>query len=333
MIIPVFNCEKYLLDCIKSIINQSYPYFEAIFIDDGSTDDSLKILNEWLKNDERIKVVSQKNSGVSCARNVGIDKAKFEYILFIDSDDVLNDKALEYYNFLINNHSGFDMIQTKLLRFENPNSEELLEINFQDKLNDVNIKNSIVKLIIADTTFIENTIFPGPVCKIYKKDILNKYNIRFVDNYFMYEDGIFNLEYLIRCSKAYSSNNVTYYYRYNANSITNRYNPNYMEQRLQMIEYMKKIIVSNNIEICYFHLFIYQSIIDIMSFSIFSRKSNLSIKEKKSIFIDLHNNIEINKYLNFSFINMMPIKKQVILQLYKYKLFCALYFTYRIFKK
>ena len=240
LIIPVYNCEKYLLQCIDSIMNQSYNKFEAIFIDDGSNDGSLKILKDYSKKDKRIKVFSQKNSGVSCARNVGIDNAKYEYILFVDSDDILNEKALEYYNFLINTHSEFDMIQTKLLRFETQLPSRLFEINFESILGNVNIKKSITKLIIANTTIKENTIFPGPVCKIYKKGILDNYNIRFVSDYFMYEDGIFNLEYLTKCKKVYSSENITYYYRNTPKSITNRYNPSYMEQRLKMIEYMKK---------------------------------------------------------------------------------------------
>ena len=89
IIVPVYNVEKYLKECLDSLINQTLEDIEIICINDGSTDNSLAILEEYQKKDSRIKVFSQKNQGVSAARNLGIEKATGEYLTFLDSDDRL----------------------------------------------------------------------------------------------------------------------------------------------------------------------------------------------------------------------------------------------------
>jgi len=90
IVIPVFNSEKYLRKCLESVLRQTYSNFEAIIIDDGSTDSSPKILDEFAKNDSRIQVYHIENQGVTKARKVGISLTKGDYIIFIDSDDTVN---------------------------------------------------------------------------------------------------------------------------------------------------------------------------------------------------------------------------------------------------
>lgn len=95
IIIPVYNVESYLEACLKSVINQSFSDWEAICVDDGSTDDSFSIMEKYVHIDERIKVIRQANGGLSSARNTGMAAAKGDYILFLDSDDWLESNALE----------------------------------------------------------------------------------------------------------------------------------------------------------------------------------------------------------------------------------------------
>ena len=95
VIIPVYNVEPYLEQCLDSVINQTYKNLEIICINDGSTDNSLKILEKYQKKDNRIKLINQKNKGLSEARNAGLDVAKGEYIAFVDSDDYLELNAYE----------------------------------------------------------------------------------------------------------------------------------------------------------------------------------------------------------------------------------------------
>ena len=96
IIVPVYNVEDYIEDCIKSLINQNYKNIEIILINDGSSDLSEEICRTYQQKDKRIKLYSIQNSGVSTARNLGIKKSKGDYILFVDSDDEVNDNYVSY---------------------------------------------------------------------------------------------------------------------------------------------------------------------------------------------------------------------------------------------
>ena len=95
VLIPVFNVERYLSRCIESVIKQTYKNIEIILIDDGSKDKSGKICDKYAKKDDRIRVIHKENEGVSVARNLGMDSANGEYIIFVDSDDWIEQQAVE----------------------------------------------------------------------------------------------------------------------------------------------------------------------------------------------------------------------------------------------
>lgn len=88
MIIPIYNCEKYIKECLSSLIKQTFKNFEIICINDGSNDDTLKILKKFEAKDERINIFNQNNSGPGITRNAGTKKSKGEYLMFLDSDDI-----------------------------------------------------------------------------------------------------------------------------------------------------------------------------------------------------------------------------------------------------
>lgn len=94
IIVPVYNVEKYLSQCVKSIVRQTYTNFEVILVDDGAKDKSGEICDQFAKNDERIKVIHKKNGGLSSARNSGIKKASGKYIIFVDSDDYWSNNSM-----------------------------------------------------------------------------------------------------------------------------------------------------------------------------------------------------------------------------------------------
>ena len=118
IIVPVYNAEEFLEDCIKSIIYQSLEDIEVICINDGSSDNSLGILNNFQEKDNRIKIFSQENSGPAAARNLGLEKSSGEYILFVDGDDWIEpDMCEKLYEHAIHNNSDlilFDATEHKL---------------------------------------------------------------------------------------------------------------------------------------------------------------------------------------------------------------------------
>lgn len=113
VVIPVFNSEKYLRQCLESVLNQTYQEFEVIIIDDGSTDASPKVLDEFASSDSRVKVHHLENRGVTKARQMGVSLAKGDYILFVDSDDTINPNLLLEVNGAITKFPDVEMVRFK----------------------------------------------------------------------------------------------------------------------------------------------------------------------------------------------------------------------------
>ena len=170
VIVPVYNVEKYLKECINSIINQTLKDIEIICVNDGSTDNSLKILEELSQLDNRIKIINKENGGLASARNAGMKVASGEYYTFIDSDDFIDTNA---YETVINKKSEADIICFGIQVFGNENST-------QKKYDDTYYKikyNGLQKLT-------DDIIFNTDVSacnKVFKSDIINKNNITFPD--------------------------------------------------------------------------------------------------------------------------------------------------------
>ena len=187
MIIPVYNTEKYLKECLDSIVNQSLEDIEIICIDDGSTDNSLEILREYAENDSRFKIFSQENNGQGSARNYGLDVAKGEYIYFMDSDDFIELNTLsDCYNEANKNNLDF-------LMFQLINYDESKKSLYQD--NDYDMPN--VGDLVADNVFsyadLNHLIFQvavSPVNKLYSKKFLDDINVRFPEDV-IFEDNVF----------------------------------------------------------------------------------------------------------------------------------------------
>ena len=175
VIIPIYNVEKYLRECLDSVVNQTLKDIEIILIDDGSTDSSLSICKEYANNDNRIKILTQKNQGAAIARNKGIELAKGDYLSIIDSDDYFDLKMLEkLYNKAINNNLDITICHSK-------------EINDSDKKIS-NIDYSIKKEYIPSkeifnykdfTKFIFNFCIGWSWDKLYKREFVVENNLKF----------------------------------------------------------------------------------------------------------------------------------------------------------
>ena len=175
IIVPIYNAEKYLKKCIDSLINQTKKEIEIILINDGSTDNSEKIIKEY--NDERIVYFKNKNQGIGITRNFGIERSHGKYLLFIDSDDYIELNTCEVlYNKVI--EEKLDIVVCNFYKdFEDGRIEKITI----DKFNTTSIKEN-PKII--------NIINPSPWNKLFKKELIDKNNIRFVENK-KYEDAPF----------------------------------------------------------------------------------------------------------------------------------------------
>jgi len=210
IIVPVFNVEKYLRQCLDSVIQQSFQNFEVICVNDGSTDRSLSILQEYLQKDTRIKLIDQANRGLSAARNAGIDAAKGEYVFFLDSDDWIEPDTLKI---LSEKQNGEDLVCFNGRRyFEDGRSEE------SDKgIEDSNLIGWDYYNKYASKT--RKFDFVCSVLRIYKRSFLKEKNVRFAEKIY-HEDNLFTP---IVCFYARSVSIIPdslYVYRIRSGSIT-----------------------------------------------------------------------------------------------------------------
>lgn len=189
IIIPVYNCDKYLDTCIQSILMQSFSNFEVICIDDNSTDNSLFILERYAKKDERIKIlINDENKGSGYSRNKALDIANGKYIFFLDSDDWIEYETLE---FLYNRceKDDLDVIMFKNIVFY----ENKLDFGYE-RYYDMNYMDKYEGVIFNHWDLTSNEVFNlpvGPCNKLYKKSFLDKYHIRFPNENLIQQDNPF----------------------------------------------------------------------------------------------------------------------------------------------
>lgn len=208
VIIPVYNVEKYLKRCLDSVINQTLKDIEILCINDGSTDDSLSILEEYKSKDSRIVIITQENKGLAATRNVGIENAKGEYLAFVDSDDWINAKFSEcLYNSAKENNC--DIAVGNIMRVPNKGkATPFLQYENTQIYEDTNSKFEICD--IPKMCYVWN--------RIYKRDQILKYNIRFIEGK-VYEDVIFSHKALFYLDKLITVPDAIYYYFRHSNSI------------------------------------------------------------------------------------------------------------------
>lgn len=230
VIVPVYNVEKYLNKCVESIINQSYKNLQIILIDDGSKDKSGKICDEYAKKDKRIEVTHKENAGVSAARNTGVEKAKGEWITFVDADDWI-EKGLCSILYIKARQNDCEIAMCGYSRVVGSSSEV---INFKEKETILNSKEYLIAALNPQTGV--------GFChtKLIKKTVINE--IRFQEKLKVGEDAIYNEMIAKNITKAIYVKEPLYNYRINMNSVVKRFDENYVKKYLISMESNKKYI-------------------------------------------------------------------------------------------
>lgn len=220
IIIPVYNVAPYLDECLQSVVNQVYTDWECILVDDGSTDGSAVICDEWGKKDSRFSVYHQINSGVSAARNHALFHIQGQYVVFIDSDDTIGEKHLWE---LIHAPKADLVVSGIKQEYTDGSSREYKNMyNKTFPLNQSSI-DDIVGLY-------EKFLLYGPVAKLYVASIIKKHQIQFPLNCSYGEDLQFNLMYLEFVASISQIDDVSYYYRRAAETLSTTYRPNQFQQ-------------------------------------------------------------------------------------------------------
>ena len=216
VIIPVYNTQKYLRECIDSILNQNFKDIEIICINDGSTDNSQDILDEYHKKDIRFKVFTQKNQGLAKSRNVGLNHAKGEYVIFLDSDDYLkSDSLLKLYN--IANKKNLDFVMFKIMNFDYKTHVKSTARYFDMKFLK-NVRNKVFNWRDVKENFFNISV--TATSKLFKRELLE--DIRFPEG-IIFEDNLFFIKALLKAERIYFLEDYLYLRRMRPDSITNSY--------------------------------------------------------------------------------------------------------------
>jgi len=209
VIIPVFNSEKYIEECLNSILVQTYTNYEIIVIDDGSTDSSHKIIERYVSKYNKIKYFYQKNGGAAIARNLGVGMAIGKYLMFVDSDDYIAPDAL---TLMVNKleHFKADMGVIGHIKINNSNNE------FKEFLYDVDDKQCYTNTEVLDLAL--KLKIRGYICdKLFLKDKWNNLNLTFEENRYC-EDWFPVIKYILNSEKIVFVNKGIYFYRQHVNS-------------------------------------------------------------------------------------------------------------------
>ena len=220
IIVPVYKVEKWLPECMESLVNQSLKDIEIICIDDGSPDDCGKILDDYAKKDKRIKVIHQENKGLSGARNSGLDVASGEYIIFVDSDDFIHPLTCEHtYNCA--KKDNIDILEFKSVTFNDGDDHHFSSLSCdKEKNKDIDFSSG-EGIDWKDYLYKFNEC---AWCHLYKLDLIKRYNIKFPVGITPGEDDCFNFICLVGTKKIKVIPAVFYHYRLRSGSIMNTLN-------------------------------------------------------------------------------------------------------------
>ncbi len=214
IIIPMYNAQAYIDECLKSVLNQTYSEIEVIVIDDGSIDNSSIIVEKYCGNDNRITFLKQKNQGVSVARNLGLKKARGNYIAFVDADDYLNADYIMTLMQPFKESSDIDIVVSNYTPFgERARFEHYNMIQESETVSDFDI---ILQDCINAVIYVNN-----PFAKIYKKRVLD--NLQY-DNMRYAEDAMFNRKAFLNSSKIIKLQYSGYNYRINMSGASHNVN-------------------------------------------------------------------------------------------------------------
>ena len=249
IVVPVYNTKKYLKECVQSLTEQTYADIEILLVDDGSTDGSSDLCDTLATTDERIRVIHKENGGAATARNLGIDEADGEYLMFLDSDDWLDT----------------DTVDT-LVNYADENKTDVLRFNY--------VREFEGKQLVKPNTFLQEKLYAGEECKtvcrqllglsgkelahpesmnflascgfnLYRTDILRSLGVRFIpiQEIGSFVDGLFNFSVFLHIERFAFINRPFYHYRKtNEGAATANYRKNYVARQLVLFEKIKKKI-------------------------------------------------------------------------------------------
>lgn len=322
IIVPVYNTENYLEKCLLSLVNQTYKNIEIIIIDDGSPDNSMNIIQKFVLADNRVKVISQNNQGLSGARNIGMNNANGDYIMFIDSDDWIEIDTCEKAINASEKYNADVVFWPYIKEFSDSQKDNYLfdktEIIWSEK-NINQLSRRMVGLVgdeLANPQSIDNLVTAWG--KLYKKSVIG--DVRFTDTKIIgTEDALFNIEVFLGINSAvYIPDLLSHYRKDNESSLTHNYKEKLVSRWKEMYSRIKILLDRNDMSREYYDALNNRICFGLIGLGInLAEDRKMSFKEKQK---EIHNILSMNHYqialkdLDFSY---LPIQWKVFFKLAK----------------
>lgn len=262
VVLPVYNCEKYIARSIESVLGQTYDNWELIIVNDGSKDSSEKIVRKFTERDKRIKLINQENQGVSVARNLGIDEAIGDILMFLDADDWFEEDAFE--EVVINWDDSVQMLLFDYYDVPEKGRKQYRK-HFKENRIEFGKDKTIDDLELTISGFYKKqkgmvTVIESPCGRAYGMNYIKKTQIEFPSGIFMCEDHVFNLSAVDKMSNALYLSHSIYNYYINAESvsgaISNKCREKLIPNMMERNRYVKEIFFEKHSELyknAYYH--------------------------------------------------------------------------------
>lgn len=323
IVIPVYNAESFLSNCLESVVNQTYKDIEIIIVNDGSTDKSQEIIDKYKKIYSNIRAFKQKNLGVSSARNFGVEQSVGKYILFLDSDDWLDKNYIENSVKFLKN-TPVDLLLLPYVReYKNKpvknNIYSKAKVYFKSK---VDVRKNILLRLFGPTgknlwrpAFIDD-LSPS-ACKLYKTNICKKIKFQNISEIGA-EDIWFNINYVFKItSAAYISDSYYHYNKLNLNSLIHKSESGVFKNRYKLYKAMMTFINEHSLGVQYKKAVKNRIVVDLIGISNNIFGLNVSFKNKYKLEKKLlERNIYYKAFDGFDF-SCLPFRWKVFFKLCK----------------
>lgn len=317
IIVPIYNCEKYISRCIESIVNQTYKNIEIILINDGSTDSTINILKNYEKRDNRINIINKSNTGVSDSRNIGIKKSTGDYIIFVDSDDWLEPDMIEKMTKKIE-EKNVEVVRCNYYRNYEDNTQKIIQ-KYNEKIKEkVLYGEDIRKEILLKILSGEMQGYMWLL--LIQKEVFKKLK-PFDKRISMMEDTVFYIDLLLNIDSIYIYDKALYHYYYNKNSAS-KSAKNFMRnyRNLLLVNTIESDFLKaknlNNEKIKILYNTAHSEYIENICFSMF----NIVKKEELvKYYFEIMNNDDTTNIINNSDLKKISLHHRIALIIIKFK--------------
>ncbi|EGC84689.1 glycosyltransferase family 2 protein [Anaerococcus hydrogenalis] len=337
IVVAAYNVEKYINECIKSLLNQSCDNYEIIIVDDGSTDSTAKIIDSFSGN-ENIKIIHKKNEGVSVARNVGIENSEGKWLTFVDGDDFVDS------NFIINVRKIINNIECDMIvfnyngYFNDDNKFECRTLPFDKNQFITKYKDLFQKRMISQyyeggdsrTIVSSGTTW----CKVIKNDIVKSCNIRYKPGLIKAQDTVFWLNATEKVNEIYYFNKSLYNYRLSFSSISSgkKFIKESEKEFDKLIKEYRTFVKNKDYSfIEALNLRYIQVIMWNIDHNFFNINNNIKIRNRTNLLKDISYKKDYRKAINNANGKDLPIRIRLMLYFIKNNKFLEYYFVYKIY--